>query len=214
MGAILAAVSVVALAAPQLARRPAEPPAAARQGRSSQNDPAGDFADIQALAEHREVETVPEQKGLDLHLHEDESGRVRDDLYRASIARFRTLRTDSGSGGGPPPVGPYGGNALQWNQIGPGPATVDPSLSGNGQMPGPNAGAAVDIAIDPRGTTDRTIFSVFNSGGVWRSTNGGTSWTPMTDQLDTLSFGAVVQDPNAPDTVYAGTGNIFNNGFF
>src|SRR5206468_9655660 len=57
-------------------------------------------------------------------------------------------------------------------------------------------------------------FAAFNDGGIWRTTNGGTSWSAMTDQLATLSFGAVAIDPSSPATVYAGTGNIFNNGFF
>ena len=87
-------------------------------------------------------------------------------------------------------------------------------MSNNGQMPGPNSGAVMDIAIDPRGTTDQTVYAVFNSGGVWKTTNGGANWNPLTDKLDTLSFGAVVLDPANPDIVYAGTGNIFNNGFF
>src|SRR5262249_15668948 len=75
-----------------------------------------------------------------------------------------------------------------------------------------DSGEVVDIAIDPRGTTDQTVYIVTNDGGVWKTTNGGTSWTPLTDNLPWLSMGAVALDPANPDIVYAGTGNNFDGG--
>jgi photosystem II stability/assembly factor-like uncharacterized protein len=94
------------------------------------------------------------------------------------------------------------------------PLAVSAQLQGNGQLPGPNAGAAMDLAIDPTGTADSVVYAIFNDGGVWKTTNAGAMWTPTTDSLATLSFGALALDPSNSVIVYAGTGNIYNNGYF
>ncbi|HET9028971.1 MAG TPA: hypothetical protein VFN49_02250 [Candidatus Aquilonibacter sp.] len=43
-------------------------------------------------------------------------------------------------------------------------------------------------------------------GGVWKSTNGGASWTPVFDKEDVSAIGAVAIDPQNDDTVWVGTG--------
>lgn len=45
-------------------------------------------------------------------------------------------------------------------------------------------------------------------GGVLKSTDGGQSWTPLFDDQPALSIGAVALDPNDPDVIYAGTGEV------
>jgi len=70
----------------------------------------------------------------------------------------------------------------------------------------------VDIAIDPRNTTDQVIYIATNDGGIWKSTDGGTNWAPKTDFMPSLSMGAVALDPGNPSIVYAGTGNLFDGG--
>jgi hypothetical protein len=145
-----------------------------------------------------------EPHGLDLRYHQDEHGKVRDDLYRGSVAAHRLLKVDRGTATAP----------LLWQQIGPMPLAVSAQLQGNGQLPGPNAGAAMDLAIDPTGTADSVVYAIFNDGGVWKTTNAGAMWTTTTDSLATLSFGALALDPSNSVIVYAGTGNIYNNGYF
>lgn len=44
------------------------------------------------------------------------------------------------------------------------------------------------------------------AGGVWKTTDGGSTWTPLFDKENAISFGALAIDPNNPDIVYAGTG--------
>ena len=44
------------------------------------------------------------------------------------------------------------------------------------------------------------------TGGVWKTTNGGTSWTPLTDNACGLAMGSVAIDPVNPQIIYAGTG--------
>ena len=105
------------------------------------------------------------------------------------------------------PSGIVGG---QWMQIGPAPLRIDKNQNFQGQ--GPDSGEVVDIAIDPRNTTDRVIYIASNDGGIWKSTDGGMTWTPKTDFMSSLSMGAVALDPGNPSVVYAGTGNLFDGG--
>jgi sortilin (neurotensin receptor 3) len=46
-------------------------------------------------------------------------------------------------------------------------------------------------------------------GGVWKSSDGGTSWSPVSDGfLTSSSVGAIAVCPSDPDVVYAGTGEV------
>jgi photosystem II stability/assembly factor-like uncharacterized protein len=67
-----------------------------------------------------------------------------------------------------------------------------------------------DIAIDPRGSSDQTIYIAAGDGGIWKTTDGGATWSPRTDLMPSLSMGSVALDPGDPSIVYAGTGNQFN----
>jgi Domain of unknown function DUF11 len=99
------------------------------------------------------------------------------------------------------------GPPFVWYQVGPAPLRiVNPDSPAFGQGFG---GVVADIAIDPRGTTDQVIYLATN-GGIWKSINGGASWSPKTDFMPSNSTGAVALDPNNPDIVYAGTGMMFD----
>ena len=47
------------------------------------------------------------------------------------------------------------------------------------------------------------------SGGVWKSTDGGTTFTPKFDKQKVQSIGAVTLDPKDPNTVWVGTGEAW-----
>lgn len=49
------------------------------------------------------------------------------------------------------------------------------------------------------------------SGGIWRSTNGGDSWTLRTPDLDSFSVTSLAQDPTSPDTWYYTAGEFDGN---
>jgi photosystem II stability/assembly factor-like uncharacterized protein len=51
-----------------------------------------------------------------------------------------------------------------------------------------------------------TIYVGSASGGVWKSTNGGTTFKPVFDKEPVQSIGAVTVDPNNPKVVWVGTG--------
>ena len=44
------------------------------------------------------------------------------------------------------------------------------------------------------------------SGGVWKSSNGGTSWTPIFQNEETAAVGALAIDQNNPNIIWVGTG--------
>jgi len=72
---------------------------------------------------------------------------------------------------------------------------------------GPYGGSVSALAIDPR--TPTTLYAG-TSAGVYKSTNGGTSWSAANAGLmcgDALcSVGHLALDPQTPTTLYAGTG--------
>src|SRR5579884_3359517 len=66
-------------------------------------------------------------------------------------------------------------------------------------------GRAVAVAGDP---TRRLVF-YFGAvdGGVWKTTNGGETWTNLTDGVsDIASVGAIAVAPSDPNVIYVGTG--------
>jgi hypothetical protein len=50
------------------------------------------------------------------------------------------------------------------------------------------------------------MYTAGSSGGVWRSTDGGANWQPISDVLATLTVNALAVDPHDPNVIYAGTG--------
>jgi hypothetical protein len=84
-------------------------------------------------------------------------------------------------------------NVTSWTDLGPG-----------------NIGGRIRaIAIHPTQTS--TIFIGSVSGGIWKSVNGGASWSAVNDFMGNLSVSSIVFDPNNPDILYAGTGEGFYN---
>src|SRR5581483_4549450 len=59
------------------------------------------------------------------------------------------------------------------------------------------------------GSSSRPLEYYFGAtgGGLWKTTDGGTTWRPVTDgQIHSSSVGAVAVAPSNPDVVYIGTG--------
>src|ERR1700756_4507825 len=52
-----------------------------------------------------------------------------------------------------------------------------------------------------------TYYVGLPEGGVWKTTNGGTTWMPIFDDVHVASIGAVAVAPSDPNVVYVGTGN-------
>jgi hypothetical protein len=71
-----------------------------------------------------------------------------------------------------------------------------------------HSGRVNAIAVDP--TNSSVIYVGAANGGVWKTINGGTSWTSLTDNILSLSISALAVDPTNSNIIYAGTGD-YNN---
>lgn len=70
--------------------------------------------------------------------------------------------------------------------------------------PAATSGRVIAFAVDP---TDRAKYYVaVASGGVWKTVNSGTTFTPVFDGEGAFSIGAIALDPKNPATVWVGTG--------
>ena len=100
-------------------------------------------------------------------------------------------------------------STTSWTPIGPAP--IVSSLIPNQLDPGntPVSGRIAAVAADP--TNANTIYIAAAGGGVWKTTDGGTTWSPLTDSQATLSMGAIAVAPSNPNIIYAGTGEADNS---
>src|ERR1700751_5608744 len=78
-------------------------------------------------------------------------------------------------------------SAMHWRQIGPGRAGRARAVSG--------------VAAQPN-----VAYIGFDNGGVWRSTDYGSTWTPLFDKESTGSIGAIAVAPSDPNIIYVGSG--------
>jgi photosystem II stability/assembly factor-like uncharacterized protein len=79
------------------------------------------------------------------------------------------------------------GSAMRWRHIG-------PTRAGR-------ARAAAGVPSQPN-----VAYIGFDNGGVWRSTDYGSNWTPIFDNESTGSIGAIAVSPSNPNVIYVGTG--------
>ncbi len=78
-------------------------------------------------------------------------------------------------------------SAMHWRAIGPTRAGRTRALAGVPSQP--------------------NVFYVgFDNGGVWRSTDYGSTWVPLFDDQPTGSIGAIAVAPSDPNVIYVGTG--------
>jgi photosystem II stability/assembly factor-like uncharacterized protein len=54
------------------------------------------------------------------------------------------------------------------------------------------------------------IYMGFATGGLWKSTNNGTTWTSIFDEQPVSSIGDIAIAPSNPDIIYVGTGEPNN----
>lgn len=65
-------------------------------------------------------------------------------------------------------------------------------------------GRLVDIAVSPE--DPYTFYVAYASGGLWRTTNNGADFEPLTDSLPSIVIGDFALDPNDPQVLWVGGG--------
>jgi photosystem II stability/assembly factor-like uncharacterized protein len=70
--------------------------------------------------------------------------------------------------------------------------------------PAVTSGRVIAFAVDPN---DRAkYFVAVASGGVWKTVNAGTTWTPVFENYGSYSIGAIALDPKDTSVVWVGAG--------
>lgn len=73
--------------------------------------------------------------------------------------------------------------------------------------PGNVGGRTRALAIHP--TDPAIMYAGTVGGGVWKTTDAGNSWKPLSDLLPSIGITTLAMDPQNPDTIYAGTGEWY-----
>lgn len=119
----------------------------------------------------------------------DENGKIEPGSYaRAMAQRNETLEASVSEGIEQDATG------LSWNFRGP--INI--------------GGRTRSLLIDPANPNVMLAGAV--SGGIWRTTNGGDSWSPINDWLPSLAIGCLAQTPQNANVLYAGLGEGYFNG--
>ncbi|MGD9253873.1 MAG: hypothetical protein PVG92_08080, partial [Holophagae bacterium] len=70
--------------------------------------------------------------------------------------------------------------------------------------PGNIGGRTRTLVINPEDPEMMYLGGV--SGGVWKTTDGGDSWLPISDALANIAINSMAMHPDDPDVLYVGTG--------
>src|SRR5512147_3281158 len=86
-------------------------------------------------------------------------------------------------------------------------AAVDPMLFQDlrWRLIGPFRGGRVLAVTGVPGQPNTYYFGAV-AGGVWKTTDGGATWHPMSDKYPFWSVGAIAVAPSNPSVIYVGTG--------
>jgi hypothetical protein len=128
------------------------------------------------------------------------NGAVNPNAYAAAAVQAASLPTVGGAWSERTNQASTDGNDFSDS-----PQYIDPTSGFSNSGAGDRwvAGRITALAAAP----DGSLFAGGADGGVWKSSDGGQHWTPLTDSQATLSIGALLVVPTgAGYTVYAGTG--------
>jgi photosystem II stability/assembly factor-like uncharacterized protein len=116
----------------------------------------------------------------------------RPDLHRsAAVSKARRMLAKEQAAGG----------SLQWFSVGPSPTDI----SVHWHM-GHVSGRVTAMAVQP--DNESIIYLGTATGGVWKTVDGGNSWSPIFDNVGTLAISSVTFDPSdsSYQTIWVGTG--------
>jgi photosystem II stability/assembly factor-like uncharacterized protein len=85
-------------------------------------------------------------------------------------------------------------------------STVEWTQAGPSNIPG----RITDLAVHP--SQPQVIYAASAAGGVYKSTDLGSTWTAIFDSTGTQSIGAIAIHPDNPNILYVGTGEANTSG--
>ena len=100
-----------------------------------------------------------------------------------------------------------------WTPLGPAPipnGQTDPNLNPTNEVP--VSGRVTAIVIDPADATANTVYVGTAQGGLYRTLDGGATWTQLMDTAKSLAIGALALDPLDHTILFVGTGEGNNSG--
>ncbi|MBK9464161.1 MAG: T9SS type A sorting domain-containing protein [Chitinophagaceae bacterium] len=68
-------------------------------------------------------------------------------------------------------------------------------------------GRVLCVKVDPNNSNN--VWAGSASGGIWKSTNGGTNWTSVPTNLPVLGVSSIIVNPSNSNIIYAGTGEVY-----
>ena len=116
-----------------------------------------------------------------------------DALIQARLGAVRQLGTQGRA------LAPFV-SAGTWTPIGPWPIPNGQTTSVSTAI----SGRVSAICVHP--TNPNIVYVGAAQGGVWRSLDGGASWTPIFDNAASLAIGSLALAPSDPSILYVGTG--------
>lgn len=196
------------------AKTGATSPAAPSASSSTADD---DDADIPPVARG----LVNQQEYLRLRDEQTAVKRGVNDLARNPQARSQAIRRIEAQEQALRQARALGARALRpvltpplsaWTPLGPDPIP-------NGQTFGTSvavSGRVTAIAIDPTDSTGNTAYVGTAQGGLYRTLDGGNTWTQLMDSAQSLAIGALTLDPTDHTVLFVGTGegNLSLDSFF
>ena len=97
---------------------------------------------------------------------------------------------------------PAGGATIfYWYSIGPQPINT---LDNANNLVEQDSGRMAALAVDPSNSSHWLVGAA--QGGIWETSDHGTTWNPRTDDQASMAMGAIAFAPSNPSMVYAGTG--------
>ncbi len=143
-------------------------------------------------------------KGPGIHRAGAAELAVRDRVAREEIAKIEARRlARKAHGKAALPSVP----ATTWVNLGP---TDSPQEFNYFAIAGVDSGRPNNILVDPR--DPNVVYMAVSGGGLWKTfdfgSETGPTWAPTMDTQPDLAVGSLALDPDAPDTLYVGTGDF------
>ncbi len=125
---------------------------------------------------------------------------IPDDAYQKAVDQRNQLKEEQGFYSAKSDL--KGVYVSSWKSIGPSPGYYSSYTNISSRI--------TTIQYDPVNPNNIYLGAAF--GGVWKSTDGGNTWNPKTDNEVSLSSGSIAIDPANPNIIYYGTGEATYSG--